>query len=94
MDQLLTPRDKIVQKLTPTVGEELEIMCNLTSPKQMDVFVQEVGYTALGSSYIITRTNMYKRLTCSFNGKARNDLVEIGKTPEYRGTQPTGYTDR
>ena len=94
MDELLSPRDKIVLKLTPTNGEELEIMCNITHAKQTDIFLEETGYTMLGSRYIIDRSNRLKRLTCSFQGKARNDLVEIGMTPEFRGNVNTGFQDR
>lgn len=77
-------RDKIVGKLTATSGEELEVSCNLTSNKQMDLFVEEMALTYLGSKYVTARADMLKRLTCSFQGRGRTDLVDIGKTPEFR----------
>lgn len=77
-------RDKIVGKLTATDGKELEIGCNLTSNKQMDLFVEEMALTYLGSEYIRERADMLKRLTCSYQGRSRSDLVEIGKTPEFK----------
>lgn len=90
----MSPRDKIVLKLTPTEGEELDIMCNLTGPGQAGIFQEEVGYAALGSEYIIKRSNMLKRLTCSYQGRARSDLRDIGTTPEFRSNSAGGYTDR
>ena len=83
MQEEQTLRDKIVEKLTKTKGEELEISCNLTSNKQIDLFTEEISFKYLGSAYIIQRADMYKRLTCSFQGRSRTDLTEIGKCPEY-----------
>lgn len=79
-----TLRDKIVQKLTNIKGAELEVTCNLTHNKQIDLFTEEMGFKHLGSEYITERADMYKRLTCSFQGKARDDLKSIGMTPEYQ----------
>lgn len=79
-------RDKIVSKLSQTEGKELEISCNLTSNKQIDLFVEEMALSYLGSSYITQRADMLKRLTCSYQGRARTDLVEIGKTPEFKAS--------
>lgn len=85
-------RDKIVNKLSQTEGKELEISCNLTSNKQLDLFVEEMALSWLGSQYISERADMLKRLTCSYMGRARTDLVEIGKTPEFKaGNQ--GFED-
>ncbi len=77
-------RDKIVDKLSAVEGRELEISCNLTSNKQMDLFVEEMALSYLGSGYIKERADMLKRLTCSYQGRSRTDMVEIGKTPEFR----------
>lgn len=78
-----TLRDKIVKKLTRTHGEELDITCNITHKDQIDLFVEEMGYRYLGSDYITARADMLKRLTCSFQARNRQDLVEIGKVPEF-----------
>lgn len=77
-------RDKIVDRLSATSGEQLEITCNITSNKQIDLFVEEMALNYLGSGYIKFRGDMMKRLTNSYQGKARNDLVEIGRTPEFK----------
>lgn len=77
-------RDKIVEKLSATKGEQLEISCNLTSNKQIDLFIEEMALTYLGSEYVTARADMLKRLTCSYQGRGRTDLVDIGKTPEFR----------
>lgn len=91
--ELLTQKDRIIERLTPTEGKELDISCNLTSNKQMDVFIEQLGYSVLGSTYIIQRGDLLKRLTCSFQGRNRTDLVEIGKTPEWQTTQRFGGFD-
>lgn len=85
-------RDKIVGKLSATEGKELEITCNLTSPKQMELFVEEMALTYLGSRYVSARADMMKRLTCSYQGRSRTDLVEIGKTPEFKMNN-SGFED-
>lgn len=77
-------RDKIVDKLSSVDGKDLEINCNLTSNKQIDLFVEEMALTYLGSEYIRDRADMLKRLTCSYQGRGRADLVDIGKTPEFK----------
>ncbi len=77
-------KDRIVEKLTNTNGAELDVTCNLTNSKQIELFTEEIGFKELGSEYIIKRADMYKRLTCSFQGKARDDLKAIGMTPEFQ----------
>ena len=91
--ELLTQKDRIIERLTPVEGKELEISCNLTSNKQMDLFVEQLGFSKLGSTYIIERGDMLKRLTCSFQGRNRTDLVEIGKAPEWMQQQRFGGFD-
>lgn len=76
-------RDKIVEKLTRVSGKDLEVTCNITHNKQIELFTEEMGFKTLGSDYITERADMYKRLTCSFQGKARDDLKSIGMTPEF-----------
>lgn len=90
---ILTQKDRIIERLTPTEGKELEISCNLTSSKQMAVFMEQLAYSVLGSTYIIQRGDMLKRLTCSYQARNRTDLVDIGKTPEWQTTQRFGGFD-
>ena len=88
-----TLKDRIVKKLTRTEGKELDITCNITHSNQVDLFVEEMGYRYLGSDYITERANMLKRLTCSFQARNRQDLVEIGKAPEFSNRQGGGIED-
>lgn len=83
MHEDMSLRDQIVGRLTRTEGKELDISCNLTSNKQIELFIEEMALTHLGSKYVSKRADLLKRLTCSYQGKLRNDLVEIGKTPEF-----------
>lgn len=76
-------KDKIVKKLTRTHGEELDITCNITHSSQIDLFVEEKGYSFLGSEYITDRADMLKRLTCSYQARNRDDLVKIGQAQEF-----------
>lgn len=84
MDIFQTLRDRIVDKLTQTTGKELEISTQITSPKQMDLFIESMALERLGSRYAIERANKMMRLACSWQGRTRTDLTEIGKTPEIR----------
>lgn len=77
-------RDKIVDKLSQTRDEELQISTNITSNKQMDLFVEAEALTWLGSRYAKERENKMMRLACSWQGKERDDLVKIGMTPEVK----------
>ena len=77
-------RDRIVDNLTKTRDEELEISTNITSSKQMDLFIEENALTWLGSKYARERANKMMRLANSWQGKERDDLVKIGMTPEIK----------
>lgn len=94
MEILQSTREKIVTRLTPTEGRDLDIMCNLTSQGQASIFLEELGYSTLGSRYIIERSNMLKRLTCAYQGRARSDLRDIGVVPDYaNSSMGSGVTD-
>lgn len=71
-----------VDRLTVTHGEELEIMANLTSPKQFDLILMANVYGAHGlrSRHFEEQKDAMLRLTCSYQSKCRNDIVEIGKS--------------
>lgn len=75
-------RDAVVDKLTSVAGVELEITANLTSSGQMGAVLE--GYIArqLNSRYGIERYQMLLRLTDSWQGRCRDDLTGIGKTPD------------
>ena len=76
-----------VDRITATNGQELEISANLTDPDQVDLVLESYLYGPLGlnSRYVPARNEMYLRLSCSFHGRLRDDIVAIGKTPRYDG---------
>ena len=84
MDILQSLRDKIVDKLSQTKGENLEITTQITSSQQMELLIQSMGLEYLGSEYAKERANKMMRLACSWQGKSRSEFVEIGKTPEFK----------
>lgn len=76
-------RDRIVNTLSATKGANLEIVTHINNAQQMDLFVEEVALSYLGSEYATERAEKMMRLACSWQGSSRQDFVEIGKTPEY-----------
>lgn len=71
-----------LEKLTVTSGEELELLANITSPEQLDLVLMGniYGPQGLRSRYFQTQKDSLLRLTCSYQGRARTDIVEIGKS--------------
>ena len=71
-----------LDKLTATGGEELEISANITSPRQLDLVMMGNVYGAHGlrSRYFANQKDSMLRLTCSYQGRCRTDVVEIGKS--------------
>lgn len=78
-----TLRDKIVKTLSSTTGEQLELTTHITDKQQMELFIEEVALSFLGSKYATMRAEKMMRLACSWQGSSRKEFVEIGKTPEY-----------
>lgn len=76
-----TPREYCLDGLSDTEGIELERSANLTSPEQFELVNQAYIYKFMKSKYVPGKTEMYLRLTLSYQGRFRNDLVEIGKAP-------------
>lgn len=76
-------RDKIVKTLSATSGDQLELTTHIVSNQQMELFIEEVALTYLGSRYAKMRAEKMMRLACSWQGSSRKEFVEIGKTPEY-----------
>lgn len=87
MEILKTLKEQCVDKLTETHGEALQIGCNLTSGKQMNYIMQSYAHTCLGSEYVKERCEMLERLTISYQGRGRTDLVDVGKS----GPNDLGY---
>lgn len=82
-------QDVCVRKLTVTEGKDLEILANITHPSQMDAVMEGYVDAQLGSVYGQQKCEMLLRLTCSFKGRARDDLTTIGgKTAQIPGWMP------
>ncbi len=83
-----------VEKLTSTKGHDLEIMANIAHPDQLDAVMEGFADAVFGSQFGVSRMEMLLRLTCSFKGRARDDLVHIGEKttqiPSWTPTQSAG----
>lgn len=80
-------KDVCIDKLTSTVGNDLEIMANIQNSSQMAAMMQGYVGEALNSRYRIRRKEMLLRLTVSWKGRGRDDLTNIGKVPDVQGWQ-------
>lgn len=80
MEILKTLKEQCVDKLTETKGEALQIGCNISSGQQMSYILQSHAHSYLGSAYITSRCEMLERLTISYQGRGRTDLVDVGKS--------------
>lgn len=85
--ELKQSKDVCIDKLTSTSGPDLEIMANLVSPAQLQAVL--MGFTAmeLNSKYGYRESQLLLRTSCSWQGRARDDLTGIGKVPEVQGWQ-------
>ena len=73
-------KEQTIDKLSVTGGRELDLTANLTSGKQMRYIMQAHAHQYLGSKYIRDRCELLERLTCSYQGRHRTDLVDVGKS--------------
>lgn len=82
MEILKDFQEVCLDKLTVTQGRELEISANITSHKQLDLVMMGnvYGQNGLRSRYFETQKDSMLRLTCSYEGRCRSDIVEIGKS--------------
>lgn len=76
-------KEASVKRLSTTAGDELDITSNLTHPMQIEAIMEMQAHAALGSRYIVEKKELYQRLTCSYQGRHRTDVVDIAKAPEY-----------
>lgn len=82
-------QDICVEKLTSVNGNDLEIMANLTHPNQIDVVMEGYVDAVFGSKFGVHMSEMLLRLSCSYKGRARDDLTTIGgKTAQVPGWTP------
>lgn len=65
--------------MSATEGVELDLTANLTSSEQFRAIMESHAHSNLGSEYITSRVDLLKRLTCSYEGRHRSDIVAIGK---------------
>lgn len=84
-----------VDKITATEGKELQISAYLTDPDQIDMVLEGFlyGSAGLNSGYVPERNEQYLRLTCSFRGKLRDDVVAIGKAPRINNSNGGFFGD-
>lgn len=78
-------QDICVERLTTTDGRGLQIMANIASPAQINAMLEGHIYAFLGSRYIPDRTEMLLRLTVSYQGRGRDDLVTIARSSAVQG---------
>lgn len=80
MEILKGLKEQTLDRLSATHGEELNLTANLTSGRQMKYIMQSHAHQYLGSAYVRDRCELLQRLTCSYNGRHRTDLVDVGKS--------------
>lgn len=85
--ELKQSKDVCIDKLTSTTGRDLEITANITSSVQINAVLEGYVAKALNSSYGANECELLLRLTCSWQGRCRDDLTGIGKVPEVQGWQ-------
>lgn len=80
--ELKQSKDVCIEKLTSTSGLDLEITANLRSASQVEAVMMGYISGALNSKYGVRQYQMLLRSSCSWQGRCRDDLTGIGKTPE------------
>jgi len=78
-------KDVCVDKLTVVRGEELEIAANLVDRLQIAAVLEGYVCRALNARFGVEKEEMLLRLTCSWQGRCRDDLTSIGKVPDIQG---------
>lgn len=93
--ELKQTRDSIVDKLTETHGEPLEITSNITSSAQIDAVMDGFVSMQFGSKYARGQVELLLRMSLGWQGRARDDLTGIGKVPDYsQGWNGSGDDER
>ena len=75
-------KDICIEKLTSTEGYDIEILANLTSSGQIAAIMEGHVAHKIGSRYQVDKTERLLRVSCSWQGRARDDLTGIGKTSD------------
>ena len=90
MQIMKTLKETAIDKLSATEGKELDISANITNPGQFDAILESHAHSHLGSKYVIDRCDLLKRLTNSYMGRYRTDIVTIGQSPEFAPQSGSG----
>ena len=80
MEILKGLKEQALDKLSVTKGEELDLTANFQSSKQIYAILELHAHECLGSKYVTKRKELFERLTCSYQGTHRTNIVDIGKT--------------
>lgn len=80
--EILQTRDTIVQKLTSTHGENLEITANITDVSQIDAVMEGLVSKLIGDDVGVCEYETLLRMTDSWYARCRDDLTGVGKTPD------------
>lgn len=82
MLEIKTIKEQAIDHLSTVEGKELDMSCNLTSSRQLEIVLESEAHTVLGSVYVDRKTERMLRLTNGFMARHRQDIVEIAKSKE------------
>ena len=88
--EIKTLKDRCVDALQYTSGDLLQISANLQSTQQFNVILEAQAHAKLGSKYVPDRAEGMLRLSCSYKGRMRDDIVRIGSGSSKEPQQSTG----
>lgn len=80
--EILQTRDTIVNKLTSTHGEDLEISANISDAGQIDAVMEGLVAKLIGDDVGVDEYETLLRMTDSWHARCRDDLTGVGKTPD------------
>lgn len=73
-------KEQSLDRLSVTSGKELDITSCFTNVAQINFVMEAHAHAYLGSRYIKERKELLERLTCSYQGLHRTNIVDIGKS--------------
>lgn len=82
-------KDRCVDALQYTKGELLQISANLQSSKQFGIITEAFVHSYLGSRYVPMRSEEFLRISLSYHGRMRDDIIAIGAA---KSMEPVGNT--
>lgn len=80
MQELRSIKEQAIDHLSVQSGKELDLTCNITSSSQLRIVMESEAHTVLGSRYVAQTVERMLRLTCGYQARHRQDLVEIAKS--------------